>query len=71
MTPVPLKKKKKLKEIFNGRYIKLGINPLCLYLLYNYKAKTNYKINLNKIPTPIKLNNIKKKPGLHTIPSTM
>lgn len=49
------------KENFNGRYIKLGINPLCLYLLCTYKAETNYKINLNKISTLIKLNNTKRK----------
>lgn len=45
---------------FKGKYIKLDINALCFYLLFKYKVKPKYKVNPNKISTPIKLNNIKK-----------
>ena len=29
--------------------LKLGIKPLCSYLLHKYKVNINYKMNLNKI----------------------
>lgn len=47
--------------------LKLGIKPLCSYLLHKYKVKINYKINLNKITISIKLNNTRKNIAHYTL----